>query len=268
MSQWTEGQCWKLSCIFRTDTHVARVKLSFSWGAPEYTVTPLHPPSLCTFGSGSDGEIHTISLAAASQGKPWLFKASDVSLLLSTDANFYRYHLMASEDLSVWLGKTFIPGSRQWNCSFTSQCLEQKHLSKATKSWWMQVARSPWGSFILTPDCYRCLQLLRVHSKTGLVASIHLGLGSGMTLRNPHMRQDPPPVPAKLTWGLGLKCPNLEPRVVFLGSSYWGYTPCGLGFGDKEPATHGVIFKVLPHYLNQQHKHEMTRSQVFFFPPQ
>ena len=54
--------------------------------------------------------------------------------------------------------------------------------------------------------------------QTGLVASIHLGLGSGMTLRNPHMSQDPPPVPAKLTWGL--KRPSLEPRVVFLGSSY------------------------------------------------
>lgn len=41
--------------------------------------------------------------------------------------------------------------------------------------------------------------------------------------------------------------------------------PYGLGFGDKEPVTRGVIFKVLPHYLNQQHKHEVTRSQDFFF---
>lgn len=55
-------------------------------------------------------------------------------------------------------------------------------------------------------------------------------------------------------------------RAVFLGSCYWGYTPHGPGFGDKDPVTHGVIFKVLPHYLNQQHKHGMTRSQGFSSP--
>ena len=131
------------TCWLESSFHLA--------GEPEYTVTSLHPPSLYKSGMGSDGEIHSISFAAAFQGEALLFKASDVSLLLSIDANFYRYHLMASEDLRVWLGITIIPGSRQWNCSFTSQCSEQKHLSKATKSWWMQVAGSPWGSFILTP---------------------------------------------------------------------------------------------------------------------
>ena len=71
--------------------------------------------------------------------------------------------------------------------------------------------------------------------------------------------------PSKTNMGIRFKMPSLEPRAVFLGFSYWGYTPYGLWFGDKEPTTHGVIFKVLPHYLNQQHKHEMTRSQGFFF---
>lgn len=107
-----------------------------------------------------------ISLAAASQGKALLFKTSNVGLLLATDANFYRYHLMASEDLRTWLGITIIPGNRQRNCTFISQCLEQKHLSKAMRSWWMQAAANPRGLFILTPDCYRCLQLLRAQSET------------------------------------------------------------------------------------------------------
>ena len=73
-----------------------------------------------------------------------------------------------------------------------------------TRPWWMQAAADPWGSFILTPDYYRCLQLLRAVPK--LMASIQLGLGSGMTPRIPHMRQDPPPASAKLIWGLDRKC--------------------------------------------------------------
>lgn len=70
---------------------------------------------------------------------------------------------------------------------------------------------------------------------------------------------------SKAIMGISLKCQSLEWKAVFLGSCYWGYTPYGPGFGDKEPVTHGIIFKVLPHYLNQQHKHEMTWSQVFSF---
>lgn len=160
----------------------------------------------------------------------------------------------------MWI--TTVPGKRQQNCTFISQCSEQKHLSKATRPWWMQAAADPWGSFILTPDYYRCLQLLRAVPK--LMASIQLGLGSEMTPRIPHMRQDPPPASAKLIWGLDRKCQSLEQKAVFLGFCYWGHTPYGPGFGDKEPVTHGVIFKVLPHYWNQQRKHKMTRSQVLF----
>lgn len=51
----------------------------------------------------------SISLAAASQGKVLLFKAPNVCLLLSTDANFYRYHLRASEGLGAWLWITIVP---------------------------------------------------------------------------------------------------------------------------------------------------------------
>lgn len=80
---------------------------------------------------------------------------------------------------------------------------------------------------------YRCLQLLRVQSKTGLVASIHLGLGSGMTLRNPHMRQDPPPDPAKLTWGLGLKCQVLNQGQFFLASATEVILPMALDLVTK-----------------------------------
>lgn len=137
-------------------------------------------------------------------------------------------------------------------------------MSKATRAGWMQAVANPWGSFILTPECYRCLQLLRARSKTHGLCSTRAG--QWVTLRIPHMRQDPPLFSAKLLQGLGLKCQSLEWKAVFLGCSYWGYTPSGPGFGDKEPVTHGVIFKVLPHYLNQQHKHEMTWSQGFSLP--
>lgn len=145
---------------------LAGVKLSFSLGATKYAVTSLHPALLYKSGLGSDGEIHMISLTAASQGKALLFKASNVGLRLSTEANIYRYHLMASEDLRAWLGITIIPGNRQRNCTFISQCSGQKQLSKATRSRWMQAAGNPWGSFILTPHRYRCLQLLRAQSDT------------------------------------------------------------------------------------------------------
>lgn len=169
---------------------------------------------------------------------------------------------MSSEDLGVWLWITPIPGDTQQNRTFTSQYSEQKHLSKATRPWWTQAAADPWGPFVLTPDCYRCLQPLRACSETHGLHSTRAGQRDDPKV--PHMRQDPPPASAKLIWGLGLKCQSVEQKAVFLGSRYWGYTPFGPGFGDKEPVTHGVIFKVLPHYLNQQHKHEMTRSQVLF----
>lgn len=72
---------------------------------------------------------------------------------------------------------TIISGNWQQNCTFVSQCAEQKHLSKDTRPWWMEAAVNPWGSCILTPDCYRCLQLLRICSK--FHASMHEGWALG-----------------------------------------------------------------------------------------
>lgn len=166
---------------------------------------------------------------------------------------------MDSEDLGVWLWKTTIPGNTLQNCTFTSQYSEQKHLSKATRPGWTQThgAHSSWHQ-IVTDVCSRWEPVPK------LMASIQLGLGNGMTRSFPAWGRTHLLPQQKLIWGLGLKCQSVEQKAVFLGSRYWGYTPFGPGFGDKEPVTHGVIFKVLPHYLNQQHKHEMTRSQVLF----
>lgn len=47
------------------------------------------------------------------------------------------------------------------------------------------------------------------------MASVQLELGSGMTLRIPHMRQDSPPASAKLIRGLGLKCQSRERKGQF-----------------------------------------------------
>lgn len=163
---------------------------------------------------GSDGEIHHLS-GCCSQGKALLFKAPNVCLLFSTDVNLYRYHWMASGDLRAWVWVTITPGNRQWNCTFISQCSAQQYLSKATRLGWIRAAGDLWDSFILTPDCSRCLQLLKAALK--LMASVQLGLGSRMTLRIPHMRQDPPPASAQLIQGLGLKCQNLERK----GSFSW-----------------------------------------------
>lgn len=79
---------------------LARVNLPFSLGGVKYIMTSLHHAQLYKSGVGSEGEMPMISLAA-SQGKDLLFKAPNVCLLLSTDPNFYRYQLMASEDLGA-----------------------------------------------------------------------------------------------------------------------------------------------------------------------
>lgn len=131
--------------------------------------------------------------------------SSNVCLLLSTDAKLYRYDLTASEDLRAWLWATIILGNRQRNYTFISQCSEQKHLSKATRPGWMQAAMkpwNPWGSFILTLDCYRRLQLLRALSKTH-------GLYLTRARQRDGPEDSPPLASAKLIQGLGLKCQRI-----------------------------------------------------------
>ena len=85
-----------------------------------------------------------------------LFQASDVGLLLSLDANviWVPFHgFRGPQGMTVNNQHPWQEAAR--NCTFTSQCSEQKHLSKATRSWWMQIkpSRALGGSWAQKPFC-------------------------------------------------------------------------------------------------------------------
>lgn len=160
---------------------LAGVKLSFSLGATKHPVTSPHQASLCKSGLGSDGEIHVISFTVASQGRVLLFKEENVCL--STHDNSYKVPLNGFRRHWSMAVNNHHPWQQKRKCTFISLCPEQKHLSEATRPWWMQASGTQGAhssQHQTVPDVCSCREPI-----LKLMASIQLGLASGMTLRIP-----------------------------------------------------------------------------------